>query len=172
MTAILAAAALVLASCASGDNGTTDTSDDAAAVLSQCAEDAPECNDTATIGTDDDLGETGGDLPLAPDVSDSASGGMIIDGGLTIEEALAYDGTDAIAVSGFFVSLDGEARLCSVLAESFPPQCGGLSVTIANPEVLTSTPLVEEGSTQWSEDAVTLIGTITGDVFTIDALSA
>lgn len=168
LTAALGASALILASCATGNDGTPSAADGSSAALSECTQEAPDCNDAVGINTDD----TGGELPVAPPADSSVSGGMIVDGGLSIDEAMAYEGSEVVAVSGYFVSIDGEARLCSALAESFPPQCGGDSLTIANPEALASSPLVEEGTTQWSEETITVLGTIDGDTLTVDVTSA
>jgi hypothetical protein len=41
----------------------------------------------------------------------------------------AFDG-QLVTVQGNFLALDGEARLCSALMESFPPQCGGPSIRV------------------------------------------
>ena len=35
-----------------------------------------------------------------------------------------------VHVKGFFLAADGKARLCSVVMESYPPQCGGGTVTL------------------------------------------
>lgn len=110
-----------------------------------------------------------GGLPLAP--PSDLSTGFIIDGGISVDEALADEGTEALAVSGFVVIVEGESRLCTLLAESFPPQCGGSSLVIENPEALVDLPLVEEGNTQWSNDVVVLLGTVDAGVITVSATS-
>ena len=64
--------------------------------------------------------------------------------------------------------IDGAgARICESLAESFPPQCGGAHLDITNPGVLTDLPLVEEGSTQWTDTYVTLFGDVNENLFTV-----
>jgi hypothetical protein len=109
-------------------------------------------------------------LPPAPaDGQDGtpASSGFIVDGGLDISDALAYDGIEVVAVRGYFVSDGTEARLCELLAESYPPQCGGVSVVVSNPEALSDIVLIEEGGTQWSEEYITVLGRIVDGELTI-----
>ena len=133
-----------------------------------CAEDEPDCQDTLV---DSEL-PTGGDDPVAPpsDGSDQLSGGMVV-APLSISDAVDHHGSDVIAVMGYVVIDTGSARLCASLAESFPPQCGGDSVTITNPDATSQLPLIEEGSTQWSEEQVIVLGRMSGEVFTIDPTS-
>lgn len=166
VVALGAMLALTAAACSSTDNSDPDAAE-VPLVASQCAEAAPDCNDTAVVDADG----TGGDLPLAPPTDLSPNSGFVVDGGISVEEALAYDGTEDVAVGGFVVSVDGEARLCSALAESFPPQCGGESLTIANPDALVNLPLVEEGSTQWSDGSVVLLGSVDDGVLTVASTS-
>ena len=69
-------------------------------------------------------------------------------------------------VTGYVVWDDDDARLCEVLMESYPPQCGGVSLVIANPEALT-VELEEEQSVRWSKDQVQVVGTFDGTGFTL-----
>ena len=72
-----------------------------------------------------------------------------------------------VIVSGF-VLIDAEsARLCEVLMESYPPQCGGYSIEISNPEALQVT-LEEAGGVQWTQDRVTLSAGYCGTCLTLD----
>ncbi|NNK91867.1 MAG: protease inhibitor I42 family protein [Acidimicrobiia bacterium] len=84
---------------------------------------------------------------------------------IEISELLAAGSGDA-SIIGYVVIDSAGARLCEALAESFPPQCGGASVTIANPDALTVA-LEQEQSTQWTDERVRLDGTYDGDTFTI-----
>ena len=129
---------------------------------------------SACVSSDMD-GENGDDQkvdviedPTAPGTDQTASGGFVVDGGLTIADALTYDGTEPIAVQGYVVITGQVAYLCEALAESFPPQCGGQHLSITNPAATSGLVLVEEADTQWSEHTVTVFGTITGDEFTLD----
>jgi len=108
--------------------------------------------------------------PTAPGGDAASSSGMTVDGGATIPEAIAYQGEEVIAVKGYVVR-DGETdKLCEVLAESYPPQCGGASLTIENPETLDNQVLIEAEGVQWSEDYVTVFGHISDGVLTIDPM--
>jgi len=158
---MVALVAIVATSCAVSEERSGPGADGIPIVSAQCAEDHPDCEDTIVV---DDL-ETGGPTPTAPD--DPASSGFIIGSGLTITDALAYDGTEPIAVGGFVVTTTDGTRLCEALAESFPPQCGGPSLTVLNPDALTSFVLIEEGETQWSPDLIVVLGHVSGTDFTV-----
>jgi hypothetical protein len=158
---IVGLVALVAAGCAVSEERSGPGADEVPVVSLQCAEDHPDCVDTV-VG---DQPDTGGPTPTAP--VDSSSSGFIVGPGLTITEAVAYDGAEPVAVGGFVVTTPEGTRLCEALAESFPPQCGGPSVNVVNPETLTNFVLIEEGETQWSPDLVVVLGHVSGSDFTI-----
>ena len=79
-----------------------------------CHEDEPDCQDTL------DPGAVPTDLPDSSDTPITPTG-MLADGGLTITDALASDAVGPIAVKGFLLVDAGGARLCELLAESYPP---------------------------------------------------
>ena len=82
-----------------------------------------------------------------------------------LADAADRDG-DAV-LDGFVVVRDGTARLCEVLMESFPPQCGDPSVVIANIEA-ADLEFTSADSTMWTDLPVTLSGTLDDGVLTID----
>ncbi len=96
---------------------------------------------------------------------------MIVDDGLSISEAIAYEGSQPVAVHGYVVRTSESAQLCEDLAESSPPQCGGANLILVNPNETDDLPLREDGNVQWSPDTVILIGTVTGTELTIDTTS-
>ena len=101
---LVVSVSLVVAACEQGPT----TKLDAASADSQADED-PSAHPTAPLG------------------GDSGSSGFVVDGGLTVPEAIAYEGNQVVAVQGF-VYRDGQTdALCELLAESYPPQCGGAS---------------------------------------------
>ncbi len=104
----------------------------------------------------------------APGGGDAASSGLVIDGGLTIPEAIAYQGDQIVAVKGFVFRDDQTDALCELLAESYPPQCGGASLIIENPEATGTMVLQEAGGVQWSDEYVTVFGRISNGRLTID----
>jgi hypothetical protein len=163
---IITAVAVIAAGCAVTEERSGPGADGVPVVAVACAEDHPDCEDTVVVG---DL-PTGGDDPLAPPDSGDASqsGGFVVGDGVSVADALAYEGTEVVAVHGFVVRTSAAALLCEVLAESFPPQCGGARLTITNPDATTGLILLEEGDVQWSPDAVVLLGHVSGDGFTID----
>ena len=162
--------AVLASSCAVSEERSGPGADGIPNVQVACAEDQPDCQDT--VSTDDI--PTGGNDPLAPSTgpdNGSVSDGMIVDNGLTVPEAISYDGSAPVAVHGYIVRTSETAQLCEALAESFPPQCGGASLDLVNADATDDLPLLEEGDVQWSPDIVILIGTVTGTELTIDSMS-
>jgi hypothetical protein len=160
---MVALVALVATSCATTEERSGPGADGVPLVSGVCAPDHPDCVDTVVSGAGDE-----GDLPRAPEPSDApASSGFVVGGGLTITEALAYSGTEPIAIGGFIVTTADGTLLCELLADSLPPLCGGQSVTVLNPETLTGFVLMEERGTQWSPDPVVVFGHISGTDLTV-----
>ena len=166
--AAVALLAIVAAGCIATEERSGPGADGVPQVSGQCTEDHPDCEDTL-VG--DDI-PTGGDLPKAPSPNPGdapQSSGFVIGDGLTIPDAVAYEGNEVIAVHGYLVITSQQALLCETLAESYPPQCGGLNLTVTNPQAAaTDGVLIEDGDTQWSPDVVVLLGHIAGSDFTID----
>ena len=78
----------------------------------------------ALIGCASAAGPTA--TPTAPAVIDA---GPAIDTDALVAAAAAKDG-QRVTVKGFFLASGGRARLCSVVLESYPPQCGGGTVGV------------------------------------------
>lgn len=87
-----------------------------------------------------------------------------------IAELLANDEPRTATVSGFLLWNDTNARLCEVLMESFPPQCGGLSVVIANPEAFDEGTLQAAQGVRWTDGFVDVTGRFDGSQLTLDLL--
>lgn len=126
-------------------------------IAGTCLEGTPDCQDTPL----------GGDQPLFLDDEPrsglepaSGSSGLVIGGGLTVEEALATDAVGPIAVQGFIVADGDHARLCDLLAESLPPQCGGAFVDVADLGVIDPDELTSAQGVTWSDQPVTIFGEI------------
>jgi hypothetical protein len=83
----------------------------------------------------------------------------------TIEAA--QDASGPASLSGFIVVTDGNARLCEVLAESFPPQCGGAFVTITNIDDV-DVEFTTEQSVRWTDGFVELTGTLDDGDLTVE----
>ena len=118
----LLALAVLAAACGTES---ADPSPDAAA--GACLVGDPDCGDLGVVNNDEPLFID--DEPTDGAPPDDAVG-MLVDGGLTVEEALATDASGVLAVQGFYVNDGSTVRLCDALAESFPPQCGGASIEV------------------------------------------
>ncbi len=97
---------------------------------------------------------------------------MLVDGGLTVSDAIGGGASGVIAVQGFLL-IDAEgARLCEVLAESFPPQCGGPSLPVTGYEEVLASPLSNSGDISWTDQTVSLLGEIVDGTLVVDATVA
>ena len=128
---------------------------------------------------------TGGLTPLAPDAGvtpgavqldpgdtlppvGDAGGTMLAGGpGISVADALASTLSGPLLVNGAVVIVDNEARLCSALAEFFPPQCGGDSIPVVGLDT-TTLALQSEGNVRWTDAQVQLLGTVQDGVLVID----
>ena len=167
---VLAVLSLVGAACGDGALEETPTAslpiNDGTAVPSAagtCLEGEPDCDDT------------GGDMGAPPipledvDPGDAVvSGGMTADGGLEVSEALSGGAEGIIAVRGFLFDDGSGARLCEVLAESFPPQCGGAFVPVSNYEEVLGVPLSSNQGVTWTDEHVTFFGELIDGEFVVD----
>jgi hypothetical protein len=81
--------------------------------------------------------------------------------GLSVTDALGHRATDdLVTVSGaLFANADGTVYLCSAIAESFPPQCGGDRILVDGLDLATVAGLQTEGDVSWAE-GVTLFGSV------------
>ncbi len=71
-------------------------------------------------------------------------------------------------VKGFVVVTGDDWRLCSALAESFPPQCGGPSLAVQG---AVDADFAVEGDVRWTETEVSLLGDVEGDVLRVSETS-
>jgi hypothetical protein len=59
-----------------------------------------------------------------------------------------------VLVNGsLFIDPDGVVRLCSAIAESFPPQCGGERLRVIGLDPSSVPDLEEENGVRWAEHA-------------------
>ena len=113
----------------------------------------------ATLLTAAALAGCGGD----DDSSDASPGG-------TTTPAFIADvsgSAEPQLVSGNLLVQGGEARLCSALAESFPPQCGGPSLLVDGLDLDSVADLTTEGDVSWSDRPIVLEGIVDGDTLTV-----
>lgn len=85
---------------------------------------------------------------------------------ITLAELIA--GGDATDVTVRTVLFDDGTGLvmCGALAESFPPQCPGDRVPIANPEAVQAV-FTRQGEISWTDTVVVLTGTMNNGTFTV-----
>jgi hypothetical protein len=126
------------------------------AVLAGCASagDAPT-TDPGSTGTDPSgVGrDADGILNIAPGIADGP--------GISIEEAIGNGGGQPLLINGaLFVDPEGRVLLCDAIAESFPPQCGGLRLEVRGLDLASLPDLQEENGVRWAEQ-VKLLGTVT-----------
>jgi len=82
--------------------------------------------------------------------------------------ALVADNTPRnVTVQGAVVWDGNGARLCESLMESYPAQCGGVSVDITNPDRIDAD-FDETGGVRWTPGFISLTGRYDGTTFTIE----
>ncbi|MGH3024277.1 MAG: hypothetical protein ACRDNI_11520 [Gaiellaceae bacterium] len=92
--------------------------------------------------------------------------------GISIDEALASSLDQPLLVNGNLLSQGGEVRLCSALAESFPPQCGGSSLQVEGLELEWVEGIVTEGDVSWTDRPVQLLGVVADGTLTVSENAA
>jgi hypothetical protein len=152
LAVVLAAVAVVAAACGAGDEkpeGAPTAPDVAADELA----DSPPINDGPAGAPNE---------PMTPGIPWSTEFSM------SVSEILSADAAGAAAVKGFLVVDAGGARLCDVLAESYPPQCGGEALPITNYEEFLEVPVLEAQGVTWTDDVVSFIGLIVDGTLVVD----
>ena len=100
-----------------------------------------------------------------------ATAGLGAGPGISIEEALASASAEPLLVNGNLLANGDEIRLCSALAESFPPQCAGPQVHVEGLNLDEVDGLVREGEVSWTDRPTQLLGTVEGDKFVVSSTS-
>jgi hypothetical protein len=107
--------------------------------------------------------------PAAPAPAQPAQSDQL----LTIDEALASTSAEPVRVTGFLLAQeDAAVRLCSALAESYPPQCGGASLLVegldlSSVEGLTTPTEPEYAHTSWTDGQIELAGVVANGVLAV-----
>lgn len=96
-----------------------------------------------------------------------ATAGIGMGPGISIDEAMASDLEGALLVNGNLLAQGGEIRLCSALAESFPPQCGGSFLRVEGLKLEEVDGLVTEGDVSWTDRPIQLLGDVEGDTLVV-----
>lgn len=90
---------------------------------------------------------------------------------LSVREALESRLQEPLYVRGFIVTEGGPVRLCTVLQESYPPGCGGPSLTVQGVDLDKLDGLQKEDGVTWSDDPASLLGTVRRGVLTVSRTS-
>lgn len=107
-------------------------------------------------GGDSDGAVTTTSSTVEPSAGVPASIGGIIDG----------EPSGDINVLGYVVIDQNGTRFCSVLLESFPPQCGQPSVDLVDLDTAALDLQAEQG-VQWTDDVVVLLGRYADGTLTV-----
>jgi len=86
---------------------------------------------------------------------------------ISIDEALASGSDEMLLVAGNLLAQAGDVRLCSALAESFPPQCGGASLVVEGLKLEEVDGLVTEGDVAWTDRPIQLLGVVGDGTLTV-----
>jgi hypothetical protein len=107
-------------------------------------------------------GEAGGGPGGGGTVSGMAAGPAI-----AVEEAIASDSGEALLVEGNLLAAGGQVRLCSALAESFPPQCGQTFLRVEGLKLEEVDGLTQGGDASWTDRQIQLLGVVRDGVLTV-----
>lgn len=128
-------------------------------------DDPPEAADRAQFEVIVGSGDSG--EPVDPaDVDEPVSSIPDDEDAISVAELLEATPDGDVAVRGLLFDDGSGLRLCEMLAESFPPQCAGATVAIANPDAV-DVDFTVEGDVRWTDRAVVLFGRLDGDTFTV-----
>ncbi len=86
---------------------------------------------------------------------------------VSIDDALASGSDEPLLVAGNLLAQGDVVRLCSALAESFPPQCGGASLVVQGLNLLDVDGLVTEGDVSWTDRPIELLGVVSDGTLTV-----
>lgn len=91
---------------------------------------------------------------------------------ISIAEALTSTEDGPLLVEGYLVVTPEGARLCEALAESFPPQCGGDSLILDEPDPSALEQVTTEGDVSWTDNPVQMLGSVDGNTMSVQPLAA
>ncbi len=105
--------------------------------------------------------------PAGPSGGGDRSGGAATGPGISVAQARVSKLAQPLLVTGFIVA-DGEhVRLCEVLAESYPPQCGGQFLEVRGLDVSSIPGVESEQNTRWTSRSRQLLGEVSGGTLTV-----
>ncbi|MBT5775185.1 MAG: hypothetical protein HOH95_12505 [Dehalococcoidia bacterium] len=92
--------------------------------------------------------------------------------GISIADALASDSDQPLLVNGALVATSEAIRLCDVLMESYPPQCGSPYLTVEGLDLSTVDNLQEASGVSWTDFPFQLLGTVEDGIITVNSLTS
>ena len=98
----------------------------------------------AACGSDDDA-------EPAPTRQQPPIAGIGAGPGISIDEAIALESPEPVLVNGWVYARGDEIRFCDAIAESYPPQCPGVSLLVEGLKLEEVDGLQREGDVAWSE---------------------
>jgi hypothetical protein len=107
-----------------------------------------------------------------PITEPSSPGSIAMGPGISVADALASDLDEPLLVNGFIVATSADVRLCELLAESFPPQCGGAYLVIEGLDLTSVDGLEEASGVRWTNGFAPILGSVEGSTLTVDSLSS
>jgi hypothetical protein len=117
---------------------------------------------------DPEADEQGADVS---EQEDGATPGRAMGPGLAVEEAQSPDAGSPVLVNGYIVAEGDVVRLCTVLLESFPPQCGEPSLQVVGLDLDEFETQSESGVT-WTDQQVQVLGEVSDGVLTVDSAAS
>jgi hypothetical protein len=96
--------------------------------------------------------------------SEEEAGGSPVE--ILVEDAADHEGP--ALVTGSLLANGDDVKLCAALAESFPPQCGGGSISVVGLDLETLDGLTTEGDVTWSDLPITVEGVLADGTLTVD----
>lgn len=152
LTLLVGAVSLVLAACGGGETADQPT-DTAPPAAGACLAGDPNCQDTVTP------------LPGEEPTTDEPPGFLLV------SDVVGVDIDGGFALRGYYFDTPEGTFICDLIAESFPPQCGGDRLPLDNSAGEDLGPLQTEQGITWSNDQITVIGEIIDGVFVITPMS-
>ncbi len=127
---------------------------------------------TATPGeVQTEPGDTAAPTDATPSSLDGPSAIAAVGPGLSVGEALASTLDQPLLVNGFVVADADGVRLCSVLLESFPVQCGGDRLLVEGLNLESLGDVTEASGVLWTNQPVQLLGPVEDGVLTVSGLT-
>lgn len=86
--------------------------------------------------------------------------------GISIDEAIALESSEPVLVNGWVYARAGEVRFCDAIAESYPPQCPGVSLLVEGLKLEEVDGLQRASGVAWSE-RTQLLGVVADGKITV-----